>query len=92
LGRVGSGSGRTGSGRINLYVVFFFRSLIDFNWIKGHLISGRVRSNRVRVGSDQFDFLKKMDWIRFGSGSCPDGSDGFLGSDRILPPLGIRQP
>jgi hypothetical protein len=31
--------------------------LIDFDWIKGHLISGRVGLGRVRVGSDQFDFL-----------------------------------
>jgi hypothetical protein len=65
----------------------FSISLIDFDWIKDHLISGRVRSGRVRVGSDQFDFLKKLDRIGFGSGSDPDGSDEFLGSGRVLPPL-----
>jgi hypothetical protein len=49
--------------------------LIDFNWIKGHLISGRVGSGRVNL-----TFLKN----RVGSGSNPGG---FLGSDRVLPPL-----
>jgi hypothetical protein len=34
------------SGRVNLHVIFF-RSLIDFDWIEGHLISGRVGSGRV---------------------------------------------
>jgi hypothetical protein len=58
----------------------FFRSLIDFDWIKGHLISDRV-------GSDQFDFLKKLDHIGFGSDLDPDGSDRFLESDWILSPL-----
>jgi hypothetical protein len=58
----------------------FFRSLIDFDWIKDHLISGRV-------GSGQFDFLKKLDRVGFGSGSDPDGSGKFLGSGRVLPPL-----
>jgi hypothetical protein len=84
IGRVGSGSGsgragrvsltfwkksgrvRVGSGRVNLHV--FFRSLIDFDWIEGHLISDRVGSGRVRIGSDQFDFLKKSGRIGFGSG------------------------
>jgi hypothetical protein len=65
----------------------FFRSLIDFDWIKSHLISGRVGSRRVRVGSGQFDFLKKLDRVGFGSGSGPDGLDGFLGSGWVLPPL-----
>jgi hypothetical protein len=46
----------------------FFRSLIDFYWIKGHLISGRVGSGRDRVGLDQFDFIKKLGQIGFGSG------------------------
>jgi hypothetical protein len=50
LEEIGSGQGRVGS----IYMLCFFRSLIDFDWIKGHLISGRVR-----VKSDQFDFLKK---------------------------------
>jgi hypothetical protein len=62
-------------GRVNLYVDFF-RSLIDFDWIEGHLISGR---------SGQFDFLKKMG--RVGSGSGPNGSGGFLGSGQVLSPL-----
>jgi hypothetical protein len=71
IGRVGSGSGSgqfdfleeigldrvgSGSGRVNLYVVFFFRSLIDFDWIKGHLISGRVEFGLDRVS---LTFLKK---------------------------------
>jgi hypothetical protein len=60
----------------------FFSSLIDFDWIKGHLISGRVRS-------DQFDFLKKLGRIEFRSGSNPNESDGFLRSGRILPPVGL---
>jgi hypothetical protein len=60
----------------------FFRSLIDFDWIEGHLISGRVGFGS---GSSQFDFLKKSGRIRSGSG--PDGSGGFLGSGRVLPPL-----
>jgi hypothetical protein len=58
----------------------FFRSLIDFDWIEGNLISGRVGSGRVRIESDQFDFLKKSD-------SDPDRSDGFVRSGRVLPPL-----
>jgi hypothetical protein len=91
IGRFGSGSGRTGrvsltfskksgwvglgQGRVgSIYMLCFFRSLIDFDWIKSHLISGRV-------GSGQFDFLKKLDRIGFGSGSDPDGSG------RVLPPL-----
>jgi hypothetical protein len=48
-GRVGSVSGRVGL----IYMLCFFRSLINFDWIEDHLISGRVR-----VRSDQFDFLK----------------------------------
>jgi hypothetical protein len=36
-----------GSGRVN----FFFKSSIDFDWIKDHLISGRVESGHIRVGS-----------------------------------------
>jgi hypothetical protein len=65
----------------------FFRSLIDFDWIKGHLISDRVGSGRVRIRSDQFDFLKKIDRVGFGSDSGPSGSCGFLGLGRVLPPL-----
>jgi hypothetical protein len=77
--RTGSGQGRVGS----IYILYFFISLIDFDWIEGHLISGRVGSDQVGFGSDQFDFLKN----RVGSSSDPDGSGGFLRSDRILPPL-----
>jgi hypothetical protein len=75
-GRVGSGSGRIGS----IYMLCFFILLIDFDWIEGHLISGRVG-----FGSDQVSltFLKN----RISLDSDPDGSDGFLRSDRILPPL-----
>jgi hypothetical protein len=95
-GRVGfgfrsDGSGRfdfleeIGSGRIrSIYMLCFFISLIDFDWIKCHLISGWVESG-------QFDFLKKMGRVGFGFGSGldPDGSDEFLGSGRVLPPLKI---
>jgi predicted ThiF/HesA family dinucleotide-utilizing enzyme len=75
LEEIGSGQGRVGS----IYMLCFFRSLIDFDWIKGHLISGRI-------GPGQFDFLKKLGRVGFGSGLDPDGSDGFLGSGRVLPP------
>jgi hypothetical protein len=47
LEEIGSESGRVGS----IYMLYFFRSLIDFDWIKGHLISGRVESGRIWVGS-----------------------------------------
>jgi hypothetical protein len=62
----------------------FFRSLIDFDWIEGHLISDRIGSGRVRVRSDQIDFLKKL-----GSSSDPNPneSDEFLESGRVLPSL-----
>jgi hypothetical protein len=70
-GRVGSGQGqvRVESGQVrvesgrSIYMLCFFRSLIDFDWIEGHLISGRVR-----IGSGQFDFLKKSDRVGFESG------------------------
>jgi hypothetical protein len=39
----------------------FFRSLIDFDWIEGHLISDRVESG-------QFEFLKKSGRVGFRSG------------------------
>jgi hypothetical protein len=84
-GRVGFGL--SGSGQFDLleenrvgsiYILCFFRSLVDFDWIEGHLISGRVGSNRVRVGSDQFDFFKKSDRIEFGSGRI--GRVSWVGS------------
>jgi hypothetical protein len=73
----------------------FFRSLIDFDWIKGHLISGRVE-----FGSGRFSLTFLKNWIGSDSGpdgsdgflesdSGPDGSDGFLESGRVLPPLSI---
>jgi hypothetical protein len=82
-------------------MLYFFRSLIDFDWIECHLISSRVGSGRVRIGSGQFDFLKKSNRVGSGSGrisltflknrvrsdSDPNGSDGFLRSGRVLPPL-----
>jgi hypothetical protein len=58
----------------------FFRSLIDFDWIEGHLISGQVGFGSGRIS---LTFLKN----RIGLGSGPDGSDGFVGSGRVLPPL-----
>jgi hypothetical protein len=56
-------------------MLYFFRSLIDFDWIEDHLISGRV----------SLTFLIN----RIGSSSDLNGSDGFLGSGRILPPLSL---
>jgi hypothetical protein len=41
-----------GSGHVNLYVIYIFRSLIDFDWIEGNLILGRVKSSRVWIGLD----------------------------------------
>jgi hypothetical protein len=58
-GRVGSESGRVGS----IYMLCFFRFLIDFDLIEGHLISGRVLFE-----SDQFDFFKKSDRVGFRFG------------------------
>jgi hypothetical protein len=38
-------SGQTESARIgSIYILCFFRSLIDFDWIEGHLISDQVGS------------------------------------------------
>jgi hypothetical protein len=59
-----------GSGQVGLdqfVCCVLFRSLMEFDWIEGHLISSRVGSGRIRVGSDQFDFLKKLDQIKFRS-------------------------
>jgi hypothetical protein len=56
---------RIGSDQFGLiYMLYFFRSLMNFYWIEGHLIS------------DQFDFLKNQ----VGSDLNPDESDEFLGS------------
>jgi hypothetical protein len=44
----------------------FFRSLIDFDWIKGHLISGQVGSGRIRVGSDRVGFGSDRIRVRTG--------------------------
>jgi hypothetical protein len=64
----------------------FFRSLIDFDWIEGHLTSGRVGSGRVRVRSGQFDFLKKSDRVGFWSGRvervCRVGSSSATSSQK----------
>jgi hypothetical protein len=82
LEEIGSGRVRSGSGRVgSIYILYFFRSLIDFDWIKSHLILGRVGFGSGRIC---LTFLKNQ----IGSGSDPDGSDGFLESDRVLPPLG----
>jgi hypothetical protein len=63
-----SGRDRDGSCQINLHVTFFFfRFLIDFDWIKFHLISGLVGSGRVRVELNQFDFFKKLNQIKLKS-------------------------
>jgi hypothetical protein len=50
--RVESGSDRVGS----IYILYFFRSLIDFDWIENHLILSRFGSGRIQKGSDQFEF------------------------------------
>jgi hypothetical protein len=62
-GRVGFGFRSGGSGQFDLleeiwsgrvgsiYMLCFFISLIDFDWIEGHLISGRVRSDSDRIRS-----------------------------------------
>jgi hypothetical protein len=69
-------------------MLYYFRSLIDFNWIEGHLISDWVGSSQVEFGSDRISLTFKKNQI--GSGSNPDESDRFLGSDRVLPPLPYR--
>jgi uncharacterized spore protein YtfJ len=46
LEEIGSGLFGSGSGRVvSIYMLCFFRSLIDFDWIKDHLISGRIGSS-----------------------------------------------
>jgi hypothetical protein len=64
-GWIGSGQARVGSGQFKFCI--FFRSLINFDLIEDHLISGRIGSGRVRVRLDQFVFFKKSDRFRFGS-------------------------
>jgi hypothetical protein len=41
-------------------MLYFFRSLVGFNWIEGHLIPSRVVSGRIWLGSDQLTYLKKL--------------------------------
>jgi hypothetical protein len=49
----GQGQSRVGS----IYMLyFFFRFLIDFDWIAGHLISDRIESGWVQIRSNEFDF------------------------------------
>jgi hypothetical protein len=48
----------------SIYMLYFFKSLIDFDLIEVHLILDRVWSGRVRIGSNQFDFFKKIRSIR----------------------------
>jgi hypothetical protein len=57
LEEIGSGQGRVGSESI--YMLCFFRSLIDFDWIKDHLISDRVGFGSGRVG--------RIFWVKSGS-------------------------
>jgi hypothetical protein len=47
LEEIGSRQDRVGS----IYILCLFRSLIDFDWIEDHLISGRIRSGSNRVRS-----------------------------------------
>jgi hypothetical protein len=75
------GQGRVGSDQF-ICCVFFFRFLIDFDWIEDLLISGRVR-----VRSGQFIYFFKSDRVGFES--------GWIGrisrSGRILPPLRLSR-
>jgi hypothetical protein len=64
------------SGRVNLYVIFF-RSLIDFDLIEGHLIPDRVGSGQIRIESNQFDFLKKNGSDRIRVQTDFSGQVGF---------------
>jgi hypothetical protein len=66
-------------------MLYFFISLIDFDWIEGHLISGQIGSVRIRIGSDRISFIFFQNQIRLSSN--PDRSNEFLKSDWILPPL-----
>jgi hypothetical protein len=68
IGRV-----RVGVGLI--YMLCFFRFLIDFDWIEGYLISDWVESGRVSL-----TFFKNQ----VGLNSGPSKLDRFLGSGRIL--------
>jgi hypothetical protein len=62
--RDGNRISRVGS----IYILCFFsRCLIDFDWIEGYLISARVKLGRVQIVSNQFDFLKESDRIKFRS-------------------------
>jgi hypothetical protein len=46
------GSDHVGSGRVgSIYMLCFFRSLIDLDWIESHLISDRVGSGSDRIRS-----------------------------------------
>jgi hypothetical protein len=56
--RVGLDQGRVGL----IYMLYFFRFLIDFDWIADHLISGRVRFG---LGQIKLTFFKKSDRIGF---------------------------
>jgi hypothetical protein len=61
----------------------FFRSLIDFDLIEGHLISGPVESGSDRVRSGQFDFFLNQ----VGSSSGPSRLGGFLRLGGVLSSL-----
>jgi hypothetical protein len=80
--RVESGRIRVESSQVNLYVLFF-QIFYRFRLGCMSFSLGSGRSCRVRVGLGRFDFLKN----HIGSGSNPDGSDGFLGSGWVLSPI-----
>jgi hypothetical protein len=61
-------------------MLYFFRSLIYFDWIEDHLIS-----DRVGFGSCQISLIFKKNQIE--SNLNMDKSDEFLELDRILSPL-----
>jgi hypothetical protein len=80
--RVGFAFGSNGSGQFDflkeirsgrvrsIYMLCFFKSLINFDWIKCHLFSGRVGSGQVLLGLSQVSliFFKISDQIEFGFG------------------------
>jgi hypothetical protein len=56
---------------------------IGLDQVNLHVVFFSVGLDRVRSGSNQLDFFKNQ----IGSDSNPNGSDGFLESNRIVSPL-----
>jgi hypothetical protein len=51
------GLSRVLSGLDQVGLIYILCFLIDFDWIKGHLISDRIESDQIQIKSDQFDFF-----------------------------------